>query len=151
MLFFQVGLLLGYAYAYALSKFLGIKKQLLVHFVLLIASLLLLPITPSHELKPSHVDSPSLDILILLFSTVGIPYILVSSTGPLLQFWFSLQYPDKSPYRLYSLSNIASLIALLSYPFLVEPHVGLQRQTVLWTLGYGLYILLCMSLVFHLI
>ena len=143
MLFFQVGLLVGYSYAHVISKYLAIKKQVIVHFILLGLSLLLLPITPSEVLKPDSVDSPAIDIIVLLLSTVGIPYILVSSTGPLLQQWFNKQYPDKSPYRLYSLSNIGSLLALLTYPFIVEPNLGLNTQTVFWSIGYGVFILSC--------
>jgi len=143
MLFFQVGLLVGYSYAHVISKYLATKKQVIVHFVLLGLSLLLLPITPSEALKPDSVDSPAVDIIFLLFSTVGIPYILVSSTGPLLQQWFNKQYPDKSPYRLYSLSNLGSLLALLTYPFIVEPNLGLNTQTIVWSIGYGVFILAC--------
>ena len=143
MLFFQVGLLVGYSYAHVISKYLATKKQVIVHFILLGLSLLLLPITPSEALKPDDVDSPAMDIILLLFSTVGIPYILVSSTGPLLQQWFGKKYPDKSPYRLYSLSNLGSLLALLTYPFIVEPNLGLNTQTILWSIGYVVFILTC--------
>jgi len=143
MLFFQVGLLVGYSYAHVISKYLATKKQVIVHFVLLGLSLLLLPITPSEVLKPDDVDSPAMNIILLLLSTVGIPYILVSSTGPLLQQWFNKQYPEKSPYRLYSLSNLGSLLALLTYPFIVEPNLGLNTQTILWSIGYGIFILAC--------
>ncbi|MDM8566483.1 fused MFS/spermidine synthase [Candidatus Halobeggiatoa sp. HSG11] len=143
MLFFQVGLLIGYSYAHVISKYLATKKQIILHFVLLGLSLLLLPITPTEALKPDNVDSPAIDIILLLLSTVGIPYILVSSTGPLLQQWFNKKYPDKSPYRLYSLSNIGSLLALLSYPFIIEPNLGLNTQTIFWSVGYGVFILAC--------
>ena len=143
MLFFQVGLLLGYSYAHVISKYLATKKQVILHFTLLGLSLLFLPITPTEALKPDNVDSPAIDIIFLLLSTVGIPYILVSSTGPLLQQWFNKQYPDKSPYRLYSLSNLGSLLALLTYPFIIEPNLGLNTQTILWSIGYGVFILAC--------
>ncbi len=143
MLFFQVGLLVGYSYAHVISKYLETKKQVILHFTLLGLSLLLLPITPSEALKPDNVDSPAIDIIFLLISTVGIPYMLVSSTGPLLQQWFAKQYPNKSPYRLYSLSNIGSLLALLTYPFLIEPNLGLNTQTIFWSIGYGIFILSC--------
>ncbi|MDM8524430.1 fused MFS/spermidine synthase [Desulfococcaceae bacterium HSG8] len=143
MLFFQVGLLVGYSYAHIISKYLETRKQVIVHFILLGLSLLLLPITPSEALKPDDVDSPATDIILLLLSTVGIPYILVSSTGPLLQQWFDKKYPGKSPYRLYSLSNIGSLLALLTYPFIVEPNLGLNTQTIFWSIGYGVFILTC--------
>jgi len=143
MLFFQVGLLVGYTYAHLISKYLETRKQVILHFILLGISLLMLPITPSEGFKPDSVDSPAIDIIFLLLSTVGIPYILISSTGPLLQQWFSKKYPDKSPYRLYSLSNLGSLLALLTYPFIVEPNLGLNTQTLFWSIGYGVFIIMC--------
>ncbi len=143
MLFFQMGLLVGYTYAHVISTYLETRKQVIVHFTLLGLSLLLLPITPTEALKPDSVDSPAMDIIFLLLSTVGIPYILVSSTGPLLQQWFAKKYPDRSPYRLYALSNFGSLLALLTYPFIVEPNFGLNTQTIFWSIGYGVFILMC--------
>ncbi|MGB0259575.1 MAG: ferrichrome ABC transporter permease, partial [Coraliomargarita sp.] len=116
MLFFQVGLLLGYAYAHLLSNTLSPKRQAYVHVPLLLLSLFLLPITPGDHLKPTDGSSPELGVILLLLSTVGIPYMIVSSTGPLLQHWFSRSYPDRSPYRLYSLSNVGSLLGLITYP-----------------------------------
>ncbi len=143
MLFFQMGLLVGYTYAHVISTYLETRKQVIVHFTLLGLSLLLLPITPTEALKPDSVDSPAMDIIFLLLSTVGIPYMLVSSTGPLLQQWFAKKYPDRSPYRLYALSNFGSLLALLTYPFIVEPNFGLNTQTIFWSIGYGVFILMC--------
>ena len=143
MLFFQFGLLIGYSYAHILSKFFDSKKQVIIHFTILIISLLLMPITPSESLKPDSVSSPIWDIIILLGSTVGFPYVMVSSTGPLLQHWFSKKFTDKSPYRLYALSNLGSLLGLLSYPFLFEPNFGLYSQTIGWSIGYGVFILFC--------
>ncbi len=143
MLFFQVGLLIGYSYAHLISRYLETKKQVIVHFILLCLSLLFLPVTPGDALKPDDVFSPAFDIIFLLLSTVGIPYILVSATGPLLQQWFGQKYQDKSPYRLYSLSNIGSLLGLLTYPFIVEPNLGLNTQTIFWSAGYCVFILTC--------
>jgi len=143
MLFFQVGLLVGYSYAHLISKYLTSQKQVIIHFALLGLSLLLMPITPSEALKPDDVNSPEKDIILLLLSTVGVPYIFVSSTGPLLQHWFSKKYPDQSPYRLYALSNLGSLLGLLTYPFIVEPNLGLNTQTISWSIGYGIFILVC--------
>ena len=143
VLFFQMGLLVGYLYAHLISKYLDTKKQIIVHFILLGLSLLFLPITPSEAFKPDGVDSPATDIILLLLSTVCIPYIFVSSTGPLLQQWFAKKYPDKSPYRLYSLSNLGSLLGLLTYPFVIEPNFGLNTQTISWSIGYAVFILVC--------
>lgn len=143
MLFFQVGLLLGYAYAHLLSNTLSPKRQAYVHVPLLLLSLFLLPITPGDHLKPTDGSSPELGVILLLLSTVGIPYMIVSSTGPLLQHWFSRSYPDRSPYRLYSLSNVGSLLGLITYPFIVEPNMGVGSQTILWSVGYACFVLVC--------
>ena len=90
ILFFQVGLLLGYSYAYLLRKFLGTRQQVVVHLSLLLITLLFLPITPSEMLKPQGGDDPVTGIIFLLMATVGAPYMMVSSTGPLLQHWYHL-------------------------------------------------------------
>ncbi len=143
MLFFQVGLLLGYAYAHLLSNTLSTKRQAWAHIPLLLVSLFLLPITPGEHLKPTDASSPELGLILLLLSTVGIPYMIISSTGPLLQHWFSRSYPDRSPYRLYSLSNVGSLLGLITYPFIVEPNMGVGTQTVFWSAGYACFVLIC--------
>ena len=122
LLFFQLTLLIGYGYAHVTSSRLGLRAQSRLHLALLGVSLFLLPITPSPELwKPSPDDPPTRQILLLLIGTIGLPYLLLSSTGPLIQRWFSAANPVRSPYRLYALSNIGSLLALLTYPVLVEP------------------------------
>jgi hypothetical protein len=151
MLFFQVGLLFGYGYAHALVKYLTTKQQTYVHMGILVLSFLLLPITPSDALKPDGTGSPSLGILFLLATTVGLPYILISATGPLLQRWFAERYQDKSPYRLYALSNVASLLGLLTYPFLFERVFDLPNQTLFWSIGYGGFVIACGVSVFTLL
>lgn len=143
MLFFQVLLLGGYAYAHLLAGRLGHRKQCTVHVVLLALSLVFLPIAPREFLKPTGSEAPQLRILLLLLATIGAPYLMLSSTGPLLQSWFSRTHAGRSPYRLYSLSNLGSLLALLSYPFLVEPYVELWNQAVFWSLGFVVFVLLC--------
>ena len=122
MLFFQALLLGGYAYAHLLSR-LKPRTQALVHLVLLVAALALLPITPSSTWKPHGGENPVLRILALLTVTLGLPYFVLSSTGPLMQQWFSRANPGRSPYRLYALSNVGSLLALVTYPFLVESYL----------------------------
>src|SRR5213075_2470538 len=114
MLFFQVVLLAGYAYAHALGK-LGGRRQPIVHTILLIAALAVLPIMPSESWKPDGGQEPITRILLLLGATVGLPYFLLASTSPLMQAWFSRARPGENPYRLFALSNFASLIALLGY------------------------------------
>jgi hypothetical protein len=143
LLFFQAGLLLGYTYAHLIARHLEIRKQVIVHLGLLIMSLVFLPATPAESWKPDGTGSPITGITGLLFSTVGFPYMLISATGPLLQHWYARRYPEDSPYRLFALSNFGSLLGLLSYPFLFEPMMTLRNQTIYWSMGYGLYILMC--------
>ena len=107
ILFFQVGLLAGYSYAYLLRNFLGTRKQIIVHLSLIFVTLLFIPVTPSEALKPEGGSDPLTGIIYLLLATVGVPYMMVSSTGPLLQHWYQLHNRDKSPYRLYALSMLA--------------------------------------------
>jgi len=130
LLFFQAMLLAGYAYAHWLRK-------PLAHIALLAASLALLPVIPT---RPAITDNPSARILLLLAVTVGAPYFLLSATAPLLQKWTS---SERSPWRLYALSNLGSFLALLSYPFLVEPYVRLRTQAWIWSGFYVLFTLLC--------
>lgn len=141
MLFFQVGLLAGYSYVHLLVSKLRErpKIQIAVHLGLLAVSLLMLPVTPSESFKPTADSDPTLGVLQLLAATVGLPYIVISASGPLLQHWFSEALPGKSPYRLYAVSNFGSLLGLLSYPFVFQPAFGLTTQTVLWSIGYGGY------------
>lgn len=142
MLFFQLLLLGGYSYAHILNHFRP-RTQGLVHMVLLIAACLMLPIIPNDSLKPSGEDSPVLKILLVLTFTIGLPYFVVSTTGPLLQSWFAMTYPGRSPYRLFALSNFGSLVALLTYPFLFEPYLRQNIQAYWWSGGFGLFAMLC--------
>lgn len=142
LLFFQVGLLGGYAYAHGLVTFLreNRKWQVGIHLTLLGLAFLLLPITPSDELKPDATGgSPMGGIVKLLTFTVGFPYLLLSASGPLLQHWFSESFPGRSPYRLYAVSNLGSLLGLLTYPFFFEPLLKVPQQTLLWSLAFTVY------------
>ncbi len=139
MLFFQILLLAGYAYAHLLSVKLSVRRQGMVHLILVLISLALLPIRPSQQFKPIGSDSPVGGILLLLLATVGGPYFILSSTGPLMQRWFSRLFVGRSPYRLYSLSNFGSLLALLSYPFVFEPTLRLNAQVWIWSAAYGVF------------
>ncbi len=143
MLFFQALLLAGYAYAHASSTWLTPRWQAAVHIVLLLASLLLLPIAPADHWRPRGDEWPTGHILLLLGATVGVPYLLLSTTGPLIQAWFVRSEPGKSPYRLYALSNLGSLLALVSYPFVVEPALALPQQVWVWSGVYVLFVLAC--------
>ena len=143
MLFFQVGLLAGYAYSHASIRFLGPRAQALVHILLVVLSLLLLPMMPDPSLKPSEVHHPLSRIFWLLTWTVGLPYFLLSSTTPLIQAWYARGHEDALPYRLFSLSNLASLAGLLAYPFLIEPGLALRSQSLIWSALYALFVVLC--------
>src|ERR1700677_3660519 len=136
MLFFQLILLAGYAYAHVLIRYLRPKVQLWVHSGLLAVSCLLLPILPSPAWKPSEVGDPTLRILMLLAATIGLPYFLLSSTSPLLQAWYVRRSGTGIPYRLFALSNFGSMLALLSFPFLVEPLLTSRQQAYTWSATY---------------
>ena len=142
MLFFQALLLGGYAYAHFAAR-LKPRTQAIVHLVLLVVALALLPITPSETWKPHGGENPTLRILALLTASLGLPYFILSSTGPLLQQWFSRANPGQSPYRLYALSNAGSLLALVTYPFLVESYLARKSQATLWAAGLVVYALCC--------
>ncbi len=144
LLFFQALLLAGYAYAHWLGSRPSLRVQTSVHVALLGASLLFLPILPRADLwKPASASDPSGRILLLLTATVGAPYLLLSSTGPLLQRWFALSEPRKSPWRLYALSNFGSFLALFSYPFVLEPYLRLHTQAWMWSALYAAFAVLC--------
>jgi hypothetical protein len=150
MLFFQIVLLGGYSYAHLLTKLLTPRRQVLVHSVLLVLALATLPIAPWDSLRPSDGSNPSLRILTVLALSVGLPYFLLSSTGPLVQAWFAGMLPGKSPYRLYALSNVGSLAALLTYPFLFEPRYTLPEQDRYWSLGFCAFAALQAVLAYYL-
>ena len=139
MLFFQVGLLVGYLYAHFISSHLKPKNQVIVHCCLLILSLISLPIEPQAYSTIETLPQP-VQILSILLLAVGFPFVILSSSAPLIQSWFSRIHLDKSPYRLYALSNFGSLLGLLGYPFLVEPNLSLTTQTYTWSTGYILFI-----------
>jgi SAM-dependent methyltransferase len=143
MLFFQMALLLGYLYAHALVRYLKPRTQMLVHAGLLLVSALALPVYPSASWKPVGVEEPTLRILGLLAVTVGLPYFLLSTTGPLLQAWYARRFQGSMPYRLYALSNAGSMFALLSYPFLFEPVFTTHQQAWMWSAAYGVFVVLC--------
>jgi len=136
LLFFQLALLVGYVYAHLIVVRLPRRGQALLHATLVVAAALVLPILPSEALEPASNSDPALRILLVLAITVGPPYLLLSTTGPLLQRWFADLLPFRSPYPLYALSNVGSLLALLSYPVLIEPVLGLNAQAWLWSGAY---------------
>ncbi len=142
MLFFQVGLLAGYLYADRLVH-LPASWQRWVHTVLLILAVSLLPIVPSDYWKPPDGRWPALRILLVLSVSVGIPYVVLSTTGPLVQAWFARTVPQGSPYRLYALSNIGSLLALAVYPMILERLFDVPWQGWIWSGAFVAFALGC--------
>jgi hypothetical protein len=143
MLFFQLLLLAGYGYAHCAIRYLMPKMQMTVHVSLLALSCALLPILPSPAWKPAEAGDPTLRILLVLAATIGLPYFLLSATSPLLQAWYVRSSGSGMPYRLFALSNFGSMLALLSFPFLVEPRLASRRQAYIWSAAYVLFALLC--------
>ena len=143
MLFFQVVLLLGYLYAHWLHEKLAPRRQAIAHIAALAVSLAALPILPNPGWKSAGMAHPSLTILALLSLTVGLPYFLLSSTSPLLQAWYARTHRQGMPYRLFALSNFASMLALLSYPFVVEPNLPTRIQGWVWSAAYVCFAALC--------
>ena len=143
LLFFQLLLLAGYAYAHVSIRFLKPRVQMLVHVVLLLGSCALLPILPNPVWRPTQAGDPTARILLLLTATIGLPYFLLSSTSPLLQAWLVRRTGSGVPYRLFALSNFGSMLALVSFPFLVEPTLATRQQGFWWSGGYIVFALLC--------
>jgi SAM-dependent methyltransferase/MFS family permease len=140
--FFQSVLLAGYAYADVTTR-LGARRQALLHVALLIVSLACLPIIASSGWKPRGEEEPISRILLLLVATIGLPYFLLSTTTPLLQSWYWRRFRSAVPYRLFALSNFASLLALLGFPVLFEPVFDLNQLGWGWSLLFALFVLLC--------
>ena len=149
LMFFQFVLLLGYGYAHLLTQRLPGPRQFVLHIVLLLASCLFLPIIPGSFWQPGQGSEPALRILELLAATVGLPYFLLASTAPLLQTWLSKEANyrtrERSIYRLFALSNLGSLVGLLSYPFAIEPFSPLRVQAWVWSFGYTFFVICFIS------
>ena len=150
LLFFQTTLLLGYLYAHWSTARLGAAVRGRVHVGLLLVSVVALPSLialrsgSGGHWAPTGNEEPTGRILLVLLATIGLPYLLLSTTGPLLQAWAArLTRAGKSPYRLYALSNAGSLLALLGYPVLVEPTLTLRQQAVTWSVAYVAFVGLC--------
>jgi hypothetical protein len=146
LLFFQSILFAGYAYAHFTNHWLRPGQQALLHIVMIIAALAFiawLRVVPGTELQPRGDADPTKAILTILAITIGLPYLVLSATGPLLQAWFARSFPGRTPYRLYALSNVGSLLALLSYPFLFEREFDLKQQAALWSTGFIAFAILC--------
>jgi SAM-dependent methyltransferase len=142
MLFFQVLLLAGYVYSHAYVR-LRVPARRFIHIALLAVAAATLPLAASAAWKPAGGDDPTWRILGLLATSVGLPYFVLSTTGPLVQAWYARSHDGAAPYRLFALSNLGSMLALVSYPLLVEPLLALGRQTAIWSAGFVLFALPC--------
>jgi len=142
LVFFQSVLLAGYAYADWTTR-LGPRRQAYLHVALLAISLACLPIIAATSWKPQGNEEPILRILLLLCATIGLPYFLLSTTTPLLQAWYWRRFQSAVPYRLFALSNFASLLALLGFPLLFEPAFDLKQLGWTWSFVYGGFAVLC--------
>jgi spermidine synthase len=143
MLFFQTTLLFGYCYAHLLNHRLSLHQQVTVHCILLAVSVLALPLNPSSIWKPTGGEDPSPKILGLLITASGLPYFLLATTSPLLQSWYSRAFQNRMPYRLFALSNLGSLVALLAYPVTIEPYLPVHAQLAAWSFGYVVFAAFC--------
>jgi len=145
MVFFQLALLSGYLYSDLAARRLPPRRQALLHAALLAASLVCLPIVADAAFAPADADAPIARILVLLAATIGLPYVMLATTGPLVQSWFAQRYRGAHVYRLYALSNVASMLALLVYPPLIEPLAGTRAQALGWSAGYALFVALALA------
>ena len=147
MLFYQVALLVSYLYAHASHRWLSRVQQVTLHLLLLALPLLVLPIAIPDGWRPPTDVSPIPWLLRMMVVAIGLPFCVVATTSPLMQAWFSrLDLPAaKNPYVLYVASNAGSMLALLSYPLLIEPQLPLGAQSRLWTFGYVVFALLSAS------
>ncbi|MEX2610940.1 MAG: fused MFS/spermidine synthase [Gemmatimonadota bacterium] len=140
MVFFQAVLLAGYLYAHLSTRWLGVRRQVMVHVVLLALPLVVLPLGIPEGWAPPVERNPIPWLLALLTVVLGLPFFVVSATAPLLQHWLSgTDHPDAGdPYFLYAASNVGSMTALLAYPLVIEPGLRLGQQTAAWSWGYGM-------------
>lgn len=141
LMFFQIALLLGYLYAHLLMHRVPPRQRRWMHLALLLAGCALLPVLPSAAWKPPDPQSPVLRIVIALAATVGLPYLLLAATSPLVQAMYAQRHRDE-PYRFFAVSNAGSLLGLLSYPALAEPLLTLRGQAWLWSGLFAIYGLL---------
>jgi hypothetical protein len=152
LVFFQLLLLAGYLYSHVMTERFTAQTVTRAHLTLLFVSVAVLtglaalwrsPIYPGDSWRPQNPDHPTLNLMVLLLVSVGLPFFLLSTTGPLAQTWFVRTNPKRSPYQLYALSNLGSLLGLLTYPILFEPHLSLRNQGRVWTLVYFSFVLSC--------
>lgn len=139
MVFYQTLLFVGYLYAHYLSVKFSIHRQIQIHALVIAISLIALPVALPDNPTPPTDSNPTLWLMWTLFISIGLPFFIVSTTSPLIQKWFSKvgHHTSDDPYYLYGASNAGSMLALLSYPFLIEPNIGLLEQKTYWSFGFG--------------
>ena len=147
MVFYQSLLFLGYLYAHFLSTRANQRRQIMIHAAIIMISLLALPVALPENIAPPTDSNPTFWLCWTLFLAIGLPYFVISTTSPLVQKWFANigHHTSHDPYYLYAASNAGSLLALLSYPFLLEPAIGLSLQKTSWSLGYLILCALIMT------
>lgn len=143
LLVYQALMLAGYAYADALSR-IAPRGQCLVHGVVLLVPLVALPVALPAD-TAIDVSRPVMHLLPVLFQTIGLPFLALATTAPLMQRWFAIVEPGRDPYPLYAASNAGSLLGLAAYPFAIEPMLGVREQGRWWAAGYGVFVLLCFA------
>lgn len=150
MLFFQVLLLAGYSYVLVTTAWIGPRKQAALHIALLALSLFFLPLTSGNLPSISERSNPALWLFAHLLTAIGLPIFLISTTSPLLQKWFTRtsHTAASDPYFFFSISNAGSLLALLSYPLILEPALNLSTQNRLWTVAYVTFLVLTLGCMF---
>ena len=150
LVFFQAALLAGYLYAHALQRIVSLRAQVLIHGgVLVLAAVLSLPLALSPLMPEPGRTPPALWLVEMLTLSVGAPFFALSATAPLLQAWRARTHPDDEgggPWSLYGASNLGSLLALLAYPVLIEPQIGLAGQRAAWTVGFLIFGVLVIGL-----
>ena len=159
MMFFQVMLVLGYAYAHFVRRWLPIKLAFYIHAILLLAAILFLPIIPDISLRPASGQSINQSVALTLLMTVGMPYFVLAANSTLIQIWHEAFVNSTSPdspveskpstYRLYAVSNLGSMLALLCYPFIIEPYATLTTQAWIWSAGFVAYAVVCIATAFQ--
>jgi hypothetical protein len=145
MMFFQAALLGSYFYVHATTQWLGARRQAVLHLVVVLLPLLVLPVAvPAGDWAPGADTNPLLYLLGLLFVSIGLPFFAIAATNPLIQRWLAdTDHPAaRDPYFLYRASNLGSVVGLLGYPLVVEPSLRLVSQGILWSVGYGLLVIL---------
>ena len=143
MMFFQTLLLLGYLYAHLMRRFASPRVTWLLHLGLLLIASGTVSVIPPDSLRPTGDGNLTLEIIRVLGFTIGLSFFVLSSTGPLIQAWQACSHQGQSPYRLYALSNLGSILALVTYPFLVERYLPMDSQALFWTIGFCCFSIIC--------